>query len=40
MMEKFKCVECGMEDVENENDMCDTCYYELEESDDFEEDEE
>jgi NMD protein affecting ribosome stability and mRNA decay len=40
MNDPFKCSECGEEEVENEGDICDDCFYANEdESDDFEEDE-
>jgi len=26
-MDKFKCVECGVNDVEHEDDVCDECFY-------------
>ncbi len=38
-MEKFKCVECGVNDVEDKDDLCDECFYdECDEDEDFEED--
>lgn len=37
----FKCIECEMEDVEVEGDMCDDCMYEdCDEDEDMFEDEE
>jgi NMD protein affecting ribosome stability and mRNA decay len=37
---KHMCSECGEEEVENEGDICDDCFYANDdESDDFEEDE-
>ena len=37
-MDKYKCVECGSNDVEADGDTCDECFYEeAEEADEFEE---
>ena len=37
----FKCTECGENDVEAEDEMCDICFYSDEEDeDDFEEEDE
>lgn len=36
-MDKFKCVGCGHNDVEHEDDLCDECFYEAEEDEDMEE---
>ena len=38
-MEKFKCVECGFYEVDDEGDICDECFESLYEED-LEEDEE
>lgn len=37
-MEKFKCVECGVNDVDDEDDMCDDCAAGYEEDIEIEED--
>jgi len=38
-MEKFKCVECEINDVEDKNGICDDCFYDVNENEDLEEDE-
>jgi NMD protein affecting ribosome stability and mRNA decay len=39
-MDKFKCVECEQNEVDHEDDLCDDCFYDVEEDLDFDEDEE
>ncbi len=40
MTDKFKCVECGENYVDHEDDMCDECFYDYNEEEDDEENEE
>jgi NMD protein affecting ribosome stability and mRNA decay len=41
MNENFKCVDCGLNDVDHEGDLCDSCFYiDAEEDEDLEEEEE
>ena len=35
-MDKFKCVECGENEVDDEGDICDECFNELYEEDEDE----
>lgn len=39
MNEKFKCVECGENEVDHEDDTCYDCWAEQEEDDDSEDEE-
>jgi len=36
-MDKFKCVECDFNEVEDENGICDDCFYDIDENEDMEE---
>ena len=38
-MEKFKCVECGINDVDDEDGICDDCFYDVDENEDIDGDE-
>lgn len=38
-MEKFKCVECGVNDVDDEDEMCDECAEDYNDDEEQEEDE-
>lgn len=38
-MEKFKCVECGVNDVDDEDEMCDDCAMDYNDDEEQEEDE-
>jgi len=39
-MDKFKCIDCGVNEVEHEDDICDECYYNVDDEEFEEEDEE
>jgi NMD protein affecting ribosome stability and mRNA decay len=39
MTEPFKCVECGQNEVEDEDDLCDECFFEVDEDKDMEDEE-
>lgn len=32
-MDKFKCIECGEAEVDDEDDMCNACFYDEDEED-------
>jgi NMD protein affecting ribosome stability and mRNA decay len=38
-MNKFKCCECGINDVEDEDEICDDCFYDADENEDIDGDE-
>ena len=39
-MDKFKCIECGVEEVDDKDDICDDCMIAYEEDEDEDDDNE